>query len=451
MSSTADSDAQARKELLAPGAGLHPSYCAGDPVLSDGSIVTLPVEDIDVNGQTDEEVLLHGHHHKGHGATVEEEAAAGVVALRRAIFTTIPLFMGYAGMVMLQANVKRRIGIKDGDAGSQLFSTGAGCLYIGNLLFRLLHNVLFTFLTPRQRVMLSYTLMIAAQLTLGLAYFVFNLKTLVFVFVAYGLAGVAIGSFESNLISSITPLGHGTKSWAVIGIPIGFNGVSVGFFALFAIWPGNVWLQGGAYFFIALANLLGLVFFVVAIPAVEFGASHDNIRKFIEDAKAWRIWFPTIWKHSVALMIDMFGVSLFSAVALYIFDLDEIPIYPGSDVTVPRNAFQMVYNFCAFLGDFSARKIAYMDKSRNPFFYLVLMLCGAALVLSKTALVAPIGMFFVMFCNGSIYAQSTRHVDNEVDDRFNLIGLSIWLFVGDIGSVAGSQLVHVVRQLVGPV
>jgi hypothetical protein len=54
----------------------------------------------------------------------------------------------------------------------------------------------------------------------------------------------------------------------------------------------------------------------------------------------------------------------------------------------------------------------------------------------------------VAFANGAIYAQSARHIDQVVDDEFNLIALSFWLFVGDIGSVIGSNVLLYVCMLV---
>ena len=54
------------------------------------------------------------------------------------------------------------------------------------------------------------------------------------VYISYALGGVAIGSFESNLLSVITPLGPQTKVWAIIGLPLGFTCVSVGGFILMA-------------------------------------------------------------------------------------------------------------------------------------------------------------------------------------------------------------------------
>ena len=33
----------------------------------------------------------------------------------------------------------------------------------------------------------------------------------------------------------------------------------------------------------------------------------------------------------------------------------------------------------------------------------------------------------------------SRHIDANIDHKYNLIALSVWLFIGDIGSVAGSN------------
>ena len=378
--------------------------------------------------------------------------ASTVPILNRALLTTVPLFMGYAGMITLQHHVKVRIGISDDDKdASDVFSSGVGCLYLGNLCFRLLHNVLLAFLKPKYRVVFAYSSMALAHIILTLAYYVFESKHVAFVYLAYLIAGIAIGTFESNLISCLTPLGHGTKSRAVVGIPIGFNGVSVGFFIVFAAVPGNLWLEGGAYVLIAVCNLAALFFFLWAIPQVDFEASKDNFKTLISHAREWRGWLPNIWRHCVALLGDMFMVSMFSAVCLYIFDVPNVPLWPTSTTTVPKNYFQAFYNLCAFAGDFSSRQIAYRSRELNPLLFLIVSIIGGAIAICKVAIIAPVGMFLVMFANGSIYAQTTRHVDNHVGRTYNLIGLSMWLFVGDIGSYTASNVVAPVRSLVGGV
>jgi hypothetical protein len=325
-------------------------------------------------------------------------------------------------------------------------------LYLGNLVFRLLHNVLFCFLRPRYRVVVAYVCMTVATGMLGIAYYIFDSKNIVFVYLAFILAGVAVGTFESNLISSITPLGHGTKVWAQYGIPIGFNGVSVGAFALFAAFPGDHMLECGVYLFISAANVVGLLFFLVAIPDVVFASTHKSLGIFLSDLRHFRDWMPLIWKHSAALAIDMFTVSFASAVQLYIYDLDDLPLYARASWTMPKNAFRSAFNCCSMIGDGTGRKLAYWSsRHTNPLFFLLSTVVGLALILSKQTIAAPFGMFFVMFANGSIYAHTTKFVDDDVDHRFNLVALSAWLFVGDIGSFTGSNLVNAVRVVVGNV
>ena len=65
--------------------------------------------------------------------------------------------------------------------------------------------------------------------------FVFKIHDLTLVWLAYGLGGIGIGSFESNLLSAITPLGHRTKLWATLGIPAGVVLITVGSFVVFAV------------------------------------------------------------------------------------------------------------------------------------------------------------------------------------------------------------------------
>ena len=371
--------------------------------------------------------------------------------LRYAFFTMFPMFMGYAAMVTMQDNIKERLHIGDnGSSGSYEFSFATSLLYLGNLVFRLLHNVIFCFARPRHRVGIAYVCMTLATGMLGVVYYLLDSKNIAFVYVAYVLGGVAIGTFESNLISVITPLGHKTKVWAQLGIPIGFNGVSVGAFLLFALYPGNLKLQCGVYLFIAVANLLGLVFFYACIPDITFESSHKSFGVFVEDMKKFRSWAPKIAFHSVALAIDMFAVSFCAAIQLYIYDMAHIPLYLHATSTIPKNAFRAWFNCCSLLGDATGRKLAYYThRHYHPFLFLVATVTGTALVLSKTALVAPLGMMLVMFANGSIYAHTTKYVDDLVGHEYNLISLSAWLFVGDIGSFSGSNLVNVVRVALG--
>ncbi len=76
---------------------------------------------------------------------------------------------------------------------------------------------------------------------------------------------------------------------------------------------------------------------------------------------------------------------------------------------------------------------------------MFLSVFGAMLCLLRVPLLAPFGLGLVFFANGFIYATSTKRIDATVEPQYNLIALSFWLFVGDIGSVIGSNLVSFVK------
>ena len=110
--------------------------------------------------------------------------------------------------------------------------------------------------------------------------------------------------------------------------------------------------------------------------------------------------------------------------------------------------FFTIFNIFTFLGDSGSRKIVYyIAKEINPLFYLLVSIAGTAMCLVKLPLIAPLGIFCIFFANGAIYGTSTKYIDVHVDKKYNLISLSVWLFLGDIGSVTGSNLWEAFRPM----
>ena len=137
---------------------------------------------------------------------------------KSAIFCVIPLFMGYACLFSLQGKIKDAYGITTQGERFEQFGNAVSFLYMGNLVFRFAHNILFFCLSPRIRVLIAMLSMVAALNLLLWGVFICQLThTLAWVYGAYALGGVAVGTFEANLLSSITPLGHQTKLWATLG------------------------------------------------------------------------------------------------------------------------------------------------------------------------------------------------------------------------------------------
>eukprot|EP01084_Bolivina_argentea_P208020 354805_1 len=143
-------------------------------------------------------------------------------------------------------------------------------------------------------------------------------------------------------------------------------------------------------------------------------------------------------------MVDMLMVSFFSAINQYILDGKKLPLFGASNdiFYMNTNDFFSVYSIATFIGDTAGRKIVYyFSLSKvHPAWYLVLSFLGAFLCILKIPVLTWIGMLAIFSANGLIYAASTKHIDKHVDKMFSLTAISLWLFIGDIGSITGSNL-----------
>jgi hypothetical protein len=137
-------------------------------------------------------------------------------------------------------------------------------------------------------------------------------------------------------------------------------------------------------------------------------------------------------------------------------------------VKLPKDWFFVIYNLFTLAGDSVSRKLMYLYRPRNPLVFLGCTAVGAVLCLVKIPVIAPIGIFLVFFGNGAVYATTTRNIDSHVPKQFNLVvrstaallrpprdahpaqALSFWLFIGDFGSVAGSNCAPYIRDVVCP-
>jgi hypothetical protein len=271
---------------------------------------------------------------------------------------------------------------------------------------------------------------------LGGGVFLFKIDAMWIVWVGYLFGGISIGSFEANMITSVSPLGHATKFWAIVGMPLGFTTILIGGFMLTALGVPPV----GIYMGVFAVNLIGAIIFFFFIPVCPIKRNCLTLWDFLRQIREGWNWVPKIWMHSIALMIDMFGVALFTGIMLYIFDASKAPFLPHDRWLIPKDWYFVIYNTFSMLGDASGRKLAYLLSGRAakianiPFVFWILTFLGMGFCLSKIGLLGPFGIFCIMHGNGLIYATTTRHIDEHVHPQYNLIALSLWLFVGDIGS-----------------
>jgi len=361
-------------------------------------------------------------------------------------FVVMPVFCGYACLFALQAQVKSEYGIANNASPlSHEFSVAASLVYIGNFVFRLGHNVFFAPFQPRTRVIISMISMSFSMALICIVFYFLKNANLGWVFAAYAFGGMSIGTFESNLLSTITPIGKRTKFWAILAIPTGILSVTVGGFAL---------LQAGLhasyiYLFVAVYNLFGALLFILRFyrhPSANMNAI--SLRDFIQQLLEFREWLPQIAWHSIALLGDMFCVAMFSpGVILYIYSAPYIS-FPWFHSKLSKDWLFCAYDAGFFLGDFLSRRIFYPVRIVFPLVFWIFASIGVAAALCSFSFFVPFAGFFVAFCNGSIYSQANRRIDTTVDKKYNLIAFSFWLFIGDIGSVIGSNSIPYVKDRV---
>ena len=111
----------------------------------------------------------------------------------------------------------------------------------------------------------------------------------------------------------------------------------------------------------------------------------------------------------------------------------------GSTTLMDHDRFFAVFNVHRFLGNSISRKFAYYFEPRHPMIYVFITILGAALASLRMPILLWPGLFAIFFANGAIYATTAKYIDQQVHKDFNLISLSFWLFIGDIGSVLGAN------------
>lgn len=124
---------------------------------------------------------------------------------------------------------------------------------------------------------------------------------------------------------------------------------------------------------------------------------------------------------------------------------------PGTE----HDYFMVIFNLCFSLGDMSSRKLLFPGTrlpclngaavpSVHPAWFPLLFSCsGFAMIMSRFAPLVPLGGFLIAFGNGSLYGQTCWFVEHTLPACYELVALSIWLFVGDWGSVIGTNLVPI--------
>ena len=147
------------------------------------------------------------------------------------------------------------------------------------------------------------------------------------------------------------------------------------------------------------------------------------------------------------MLIDMTCLSLFCpGVLLFLYNQSTVEL--TRNWLVPTNLFFAALNSFSMMGGLVGRWSSYALHPRHPLLYVGFSLGGAALNMLRIPLLAPLGTFLTMLGDGLIYGSICRHIDYAIPKIFNLVAISYWLFVGDLGSILGSNLLCYVRDAI---
>mmetsp|Transcript_3739 Transcript_3739/g.13838 ORF Transcript_3739/g.13838 Transcript_3739/m.13838 type:complete len:511 (-) Transcript_3739:113-1645(-) len=374
-------------------------------------------------------------------------------------FVVFPMFCGYAALFGMQHHVKTKLGIQDDNSEkSYEFGFAVSTVYLSNLLIRFGHSFLFCCIPPRGRVFISMGLMIASVLVIAGPIFIFDSCHMYWVVIAYFLGGMGIGSFESNMLGCLTPFGHRTKHVAITAIPAGVNAVLIGGF--FAMGPPFNAPPVLVYLAVASSILCGMVVMSLRIPRGSAcrTPSSDNMAplssqgrfgrgKLWSDLRLFRAWLPQLWHHALASTVNLFALSAFCpGVMLYVYNTDTVALAPG--VVVKTDSFMALVNAGNLLGGLTGRWLSYRLTPRHPMLYGCFSAAGICLILQWQPCLAPLGTFLVLMGDGLIYGSISRFIDASIPQEFNVIAISAWLFIGDLGSILGSSLTNSIRNVV---
>jgi len=147
-------------------------------------------------------------------------------------------------------------------------------------------------------------------------------------------------------------------------------------------------------------------------------------------------------------MLNRFFLALFNpGLLLYIYTnrLVKLRWIPA---TLDKHFFFAIFDAGIFTGDFVSRRIFFARPYLFPLKFLAFSIVGSAISLCPVPELVLLGGFFVAFTNGSVYAQATRRIETKGLPRFSLMSFSVWLFIGDLGSVVGSNMTQVIAEVV---
>merc|ERR1719245_274445 len=265
------------------------------------------------------------------------------------------------------------------------------------------------------------------------------------VYLQYCLGGAAVGMFEGTFLNVISSLGKNTKTFAIMGAPLGFavNNIVLGTFSQWGM-PAQAY-----YMYNAMCIPFAIVIFYRYAPPADPKSEGKGCQVFLHSLKDARVWLPMMLLWLIAKFIGNFVLEDGFPLLFNTFNTDEVPMWGGPDSThtISFAYYAAWYWFPMMaLGDTISRRVPnWISIDTRPQIAICLILAvtmcvgGEALDFLLIPLVTGLAAFISNFGNGFIYGLSAKFIDSYVPEVHRYAAYNLWCFCGDLGGYAGQS------------
>jgi hypothetical protein len=328
---------------------------------------------------------------------------------------------------------------------SKEFQDATASFQLAKLFMRVGQIAFLVFLRPNGIVFLAYIVMFVAILTPLIGVWGMGVNSLWIVYLQYSLGGAAVGMFEGTFLTAISSLGKDTKTFTIMGAPLGFavNNVILGLLSQLGM-PAQWYYVYNA----ACVPLAAAIFYRFA-PRADGKSDGKGCQVFAHSIRHANAWLPMMVPWLVAKFIGNFVLEDGFPLLFNTFNTSQVPMWGGPDSkrTISFALYASLYWFPMMaLGDTISRRVPNwisIDSGSRIFLYLA---CGVAMCVGGEALdfllipiVTGIAAFVSNFGNGFIYGLSAKFIDLYVSEEHRYAAYNLWCFAGDLGGYAGQS------------
>jgi len=378
----------------------------------------------------------------------DHEGSSEGAPVRMLLLAFMFMFQGYGCMV---GNPQHALKMKldsDGTWGEQQskdFQDATASFQLAKLLMRVGQIAFLVFMRPNGIVYVSYCVMFVAIITPLIGVWGMGIDGLWIVYLQYSLGGAAVGMFEGTFLTAISSLGKDTKTFTIMGAPLGFavNNVLLGLLSQVGM-PVQFY-----YVYNAACIPLAIAVFRAYAPREDGKSEGKGCQVFANSMRRAYVWLPMMVPWLVAKFIGNFVLEDGFPLLFNTFNTDRVPMWggPDSEYTISFALYASLYWFPMMaLGDTISRRVPNwitIDSSSKIFLCLAsaIIMCagGEALDFLLIPIVTGIAAFISNFGNGFIYGLSAKFIDLYVPEEHRYAAYNLWCFAGDLGGYAGQS------------